>query len=217
MHTFTYGRNACNPSTAYWQLPSVLSTSPSTTTTEINCSTHRLLGGPHVDGLRSRMKTSGIVDGRWFSSLLGDLSSNCLDQRSISLGLQRLQKLTGLFQVAQWDLYRVRYIELSSKEAHLRRQAIANLRWKRKTYTQPRLSFRHETVHLTEPSKKITRFPDWCFPASLLSLNPPPAQQQLLTQSGVWKQYSTPRSSAKRPLYTTLTARPRKFKTNKRE
>ncbi len=54
-----------------------------------------------------------------------------VDQRFLKRALQRLQKLTQLLQTAQRAIYRVRYIELSSKEAKMRRDTVIALRRKR--------------------------------------------------------------------------------------
>jgi hypothetical protein len=64
-----------------------------------------------------------IWNGRWdpdlLSTLLGAAAHEVIDQRLLKQTLQRIQTLTHLLQKAQWDLYRVRYIELSSNEAKL--------------------------------------------------------------------------------------------------
>jgi hypothetical protein len=76
-----------------------------------------------------------IWNGRWspdlITSLLGEAARDTVDQRLFKRALQRLQKITQLLQTAQRAIYRVRYVELSSKEAKTRRDTVIALRRKR--------------------------------------------------------------------------------------
>jgi hypothetical protein len=76
-----------------------------------------------------------IWNGRWsldlLTSLLDEAAQDTVDQCLFKRSLQRLQKITQLLQTAQRAIYRVRYVELSSKEAKMRRDTVINLRRKR--------------------------------------------------------------------------------------
>jgi hypothetical protein len=104
---------------------------------------------PIIDYMEDHMWTdteagNDIWNGRWdpdlLSRLLGAAAQDVIDHRLLKRTLQRIQTLTHLLEKAQRHLYRVRYIELSSKEAKLRRDTTIALRRKRATKF-PRILF----------------------------------------------------------------------------
>jgi hypothetical protein len=157
-----------------------------------------------------------VWNGRWtvdlLSSLLGDSSTLCLNQRSTRRGLRRLQHLTGLLQVAQRDLYRTRYIELTAKEVHHRRRVLATLRRQHRMCTTHTL-FAAWNISYLKPSLPRRKLASFGTPMPGEQLQP---HQQLLSQLGVWMQYSCPKSSTKTPLCTSP-ARTRRAQHTKRE
>jgi hypothetical protein len=147
-----------------------------------------------------------IWNGRWspdlLSTLLGTAAQDIVDQRLFKRALQRIQAITHLLQQAQRAIYRVRYIELSSKEVKQRRDSIISLRRKRATIPS-RTLFAVWNIPYCRPALPKRRWQHHAFPAD----NPPPPQQTELAQSGAWRQYTKPWSSSATLAYSTATAR----------
>lgn len=108
----------------------MLQVSASSPSSEVGHNPYWLHGGPDSEA------GGDLWNGRWTSDLLSflleDEASQHVDQRAFKKALQRLQKQTMLLHTAQRAMYWVHYIELSSKEAKLRRDTAIALRRKRK-------------------------------------------------------------------------------------
>ena len=147
-----------------------------------------------------------IWNGRWspdlLSTLLGAAAHVTVDHRLFKRALHRIQAITQLLQQAQRALYRVRYIELSSKGAQQRRDSIISLRRKRAA-APSRTLFAVWNIPYCRPAHPKRR---WQQHATLAG-NPLPLQQTVLAHSGAWMQYAKPWSSTSTPAYSAAQAR----------
>jgi hypothetical protein len=156
-----------------------------------------------------------IWNGRWTSdlltSLLDETARESVDQRLFKRALQRLEKLTHLLQNAQRAIYRVRYVEMSSKEAKVRRDATTALR-RRRTAAPPRTLFATWNIPYRRPDDPKRRLRTPPHPPA----DTPNPQQTLLVPLGAWKQYAKPWSSST-SLFHTQTQRRLKKKASERD
>jgi hypothetical protein len=155
---------------------------------------------PIIDYMEDHMWTDTEVggyiwNGRWspdlLTSLLGEAAQDTVDQCLFKWALQRLQKITQLLQTAQRAIYRVRYVELSSKEAKMRRDTVIALRRKR-TERPTRTLFASWNIPYTRPDIPKRKLRPLPLPPVALLL----PQQTLLAPLGAWKQYAKPWSTA---------------------
>jgi hypothetical protein len=155
-----------------------------------------------------------IWNGRWspelLSTLLGAAAHTIVDQRLFKRALHRIQVITQLLQQAQRALYRVRYIELSSKAATQRRDSIISLRRKRAATTS-RTLFAAWNISYRRPEHPKRRWQHHASPAD----HPPPPHQTVLAHSGAWRQYTKPWSSSATLAYSKAHTR-RKPERNQR-
>ena len=139
-----------------------------------------------------------VWNGRWtsdlLSSLLGEAAPTCVDPRSFRKALRWIQQLTGLLQTTQRALYRVRHLELASKEAKTRRAAVA-ASWQRRKVKASQTLFAAWNIPYqtpTFPRRKVQPIP------SQSPKQQPSQTQSLLASSNCWTQYV--------PAKTTITS-----------
>ena len=151
---------------------------------------------PIIDYMEDHMWTDtelggDIWNGRWTSdlltSLLGETARDSVDQRLFKRALKRLEKLTQLLQNAQRAIYRVRYVEMSSKEAKVRRDAALAIR-RRRTAAPPRTLFAAWNIPYHRPDDPKRRLHPPLHPPA----ETPNPQQTLLAPLGAWTQYAKP-------------------------
>ena len=150
-----------------------------------------------------------IWNGRWTSdlltSLLGETARDSVDQRLFKRALKHLEKLTQLLQNAQRAIYRVRYVEMSSKEAKVRRDAALAIR-RRRTAAPPRTLFAAWNIPYHRPDDPKRRLHPPLHPPA----ETPNPQQTLLAPLGAWTQYAKPWSSSTSPFHAQTQRRPKK-------
>jgi len=138
-----------------------------------------------------------VWNGRWtsdlLSSLLGEAAPTSVNPRSFRRALRWIQQLTGLLQTAQRALYRVRHLELASKEAKTRRAAVT-ASWRRRKVKASQTLFAAWNIPYqtpTFPRRKVQPIP------SQSPKQQPSQTQSLLASGNRWTQYV--------PAKTTLT------------